>query len=308
MLIRRCFSSPSKAKIWAQHQRLHGGSATLAIPYPSNWVILYQIWSLESMECTWKSRFYLPERKVLSPGNPRLSAYGYGGSSLEEFRFPVAFSSSLRLAFIMGVIFQIGNPSETEATPVQKHLLFDPRCPFGRRDDTMLARLNRPRYFNDARLRAFELMCGPRDLSNHPFHTWYRCYFSSLERYVIIIKGDCPPDKIRFEAAWVIDVHERIVDHSLDFRLIVTTGIRLNGAASHAVVCHPHRAVLAISTPALTVLWRFGHNGKSELMAQIQTNQLTAYRRWVHYSFPLSSDPNAIFQLWKLPLRPRSKT
>jgi hypothetical protein len=92
------------------------------------------------------------------------------------------------------------------------------------------------------------------------------------------------------------------------FQLIATTGIRLNGAASHAVVCHPHRAVLAISMPAFTVLWRFGHKGKSELMAQIQTIQLTAYRRWVHYSFPLSSDANAIFQLWKLSLRPRSKT
>lgn len=308
MLIRHCFSSPSKAKIWAQHQDLHGDSVKLDIPHPSSWVVVYQIWSLESMECTWKSRFYLPEKKVLSPGNPRLSAYGYGGSLSEEFRFPVAFSPSLRLAFIMGVIIQVGKTSQTGATSVQKHLLFDPRCPFGHQDDTMLARLNRPQYFNGARLRAFELMRGPRDLSNHPFHTWYRCYFSPLERYAIIIKGGCAPDEIRFEAAWVIDVHERIDDHSPVFQLIATTGIRLNGAASHSVVCHPHRAVLAISMPALTVLWRFGHKGKSELLAQIQTNQLTAYRRWVHYSFQLSSDANAIFQLWKLSLRPRSKT
>jgi hypothetical protein len=242
--------SPSKANIWA----LHGAFATLDLPHPSDWVVVYQIWCLQSMQLKTKKRFYLPAEKVLSTRRARTTLQS------QEFRFPVALSSSLRLVFIMGVILQVEDdgPTSTKVSKHLKHLLFDPRCPYGAWDEGMIndMGIDRPRYFHNSGQSH-----GPRDLSIHPCHKWFRCYFSPCEQYAVVIKGDSPPDAIRYKAAWVLDIHKRLDPYSPKFQL-VATGIRLNGTTSHPVIFHPQKIVLAMSKAMQTVLWRVSSGGK----------------------------------------------
>jgi hypothetical protein len=100
----------------------------------------------------------------------------------------------------------------------------------------------------------------PRNLSRHPCHKWYRCCFSPCERYITVIKGSGLPDALRMFSSWILDVHERIGD-SAHFQRLATTGIRLNGRASHGMTFHPTKPVLALCLLNLTVLWQYSKKG-----------------------------------------------
>ncbi|KAF8852440.1 hypothetical protein BDZ45DRAFT_730184 [Acephala macrosclerotiorum] len=234
-------ADPSKANAWA----IHGSSAILDLPHPTNWVVFYQIWCLESMKLKTKNRFFLPAEKVLSTkltlNRPR------------EFRFPVALSSSLRLAFIMGVIIQVqDSPHQAKAL---KHLLFGPRCRFNAWDERMLNDPNKPKYFYNSGIST-----NSQNSSPNSCHKWFRCYFSPDEQYLAVIKGESAPDALRFNAVWVLDVHRRNDPLSPEFQLLATTGIRLDGNASHTVIFHPNKLILAISMKTSTSLWRVSSN------------------------------------------------
>jgi hypothetical protein len=235
--------SPSKA-IDSHFRR---SPTTVDSPDPSNWVVAYQIWSLESMELTTTKRFYLPADEVLTT---RL------GTNLQpqDFRFPVSLSPSLRLILIMGFIIQI---EESSKSGVLEYLLFDSRCIFNALDEQMLAQSNRPRYFENQDGRG-----KGRDSYFYRCHKWFRCYFSPTEQYVVVIKGHRPPDSFRPHEVHVLDIYERVHHRSPEFRLLGTAGAHLNGNATHPVTFHPQQPLLAISKTRSTTLWRFWSKGQ----------------------------------------------
>lgn len=73
-----------------------------------NWTVAYQIWSLENIKMGTTIRFEIPAENILIEGNFESEQLG-NRRKMPDFRFPVALSSCLGLAFIMGVVVQIND-------------------------------------------------------------------------------------------------------------------------------------------------------------------------------------------------------
>jgi hypothetical protein len=186
----------------------------------------------------------------------------------QEFRFPVALSSSLRMIFIMGVVMKIvQNGSCKEEFLMQP--LFDPRCPYSPEDGWLLENLYIPYYPPTSHL-ADQVTSSA--ISNQRCHTWLRCIFSPCERYLLAIKGQYSPSEKIF-ATWVLEMYQNTYQMP-NYRLVAKTGARLNGRAMQAVLFHPTRPAVALSLMSITALWRFTLNGKfSSILVFLNPNE-----------------------------------
>jgi hypothetical protein len=175
-----------------------------------------------------------------------------------EFKFPVAISSSLRLVFIMGTVIQVFSQSEFVC-----QFLFHPRCPFSPEYQGLLQQLNKPRYQLGMEDEDSADKHAVDDIPHEACHEWIRCWFSPCERYMTALRGEGPPGPSRIFSSWVLDIYEKPeLKPVSDFRLIASSGLRLNSTASHHLCFHPNKPAVAICMMSITAIWRFKQNGE----------------------------------------------
>ncbi|PVH88665.1 hypothetical protein DL98DRAFT_648024 [Cadophora sp. DSE1049] len=220
----------------------------------SNWAVAYEIWSLERMCVIQTLRFEIPPDQILegpkTPDQRKLD---------QEYRFPVALSPSLRMAFIMGVIVQVQISDDSPSHNFEQQHLFDPHCPYSDVDPQLLERLHTPQYM---RRHNFESSStrprGPNSDHPPPHHEWLRCCFSPSESYMTVLKGDGPPGPSRLFSSWILEIYHNVsLNLAPNYQLIARSGVRMNPKASHPLLFHPTRPVVVLCLMSITVIWRF---------------------------------------------------
>jgi hypothetical protein len=182
------------------------------------------------------------------------------GPEMQEFRFPVSISSSLGLAFIMGVVVQMTDLVTT--SPDDSWLqcqVLDPRCPYGDHDRRLLQKLHEPLYLPLSQTKYAR--AKPTHIAAQPCHKWLRCFFSPCETYLTALKGEGHPSAPRLFSSWVLEVYRKM-NQTPEFLLTAISGVRLNGRATHAMLFHPTRPLLALCLMSTTAIWRFTLKGK----------------------------------------------
>ena len=197
-------------------------------------------------------RLELPPENVLVTKDPDPE-----GTKTPEFQFLVALSSSLGLAFIMGVMVQIRTTVRTIDQNFLQCQVLDPKCPYGDHDERLLQRLHAPQY----PLLLGNMRCDkPTHMPNQNCHQWLRCFFSPCERYLTALKGEGPPCLKRQFSSWILEVYHR-VDQTPQFSLIAISGVHLHSKATHPMIFHPTKPLLALCLMSITAIWRFTSKG-----------------------------------------------
>ncbi|KAM3064767.1 hypothetical protein ACMFMF_011762 [Clarireedia jacksonii] len=206
-------------RVWPSNGQNIADNLSQAHPHQPNWTAAYQIWSLETMSLRSTLRFEIPSSNILT--STQAASEG-SNDQTQNFRFPVALSSSLRSIIIMGIVIQVPKATSCQNDFLQQ-TLHDPRCPYGPDDATMIGNqhLHKPRY---PLLPQFDSPIYLSDLAGTNTHNWLRYHFSPCENYIF---------------------------------LIATSGVRFNGIAAHAMLFHPTKPVVVFCLMAITVMWRF---------------------------------------------------
>lgn len=237
---------------------------TGGMAFHRDWVVAYQIWCLNTRNLKKNIRFHIAEKNILREGSRSQNKFqGCEAPKSQEFRFPVALSPSLSQAFIMGAIIQMNTPTTNDAhEEYTMELLFDPKCPYTPGEDIMLLQPHRPQYPSGQEDQDPAKAKSGDGLSESKFHEWLRCCFSPNERYIYVVKGDGPPCAAAIFSTWILDIYQKS-ESGLEstFKLIARTGVRLNGQATHALIFHPTRPVVAISMMSITGMWQFMEKG-----------------------------------------------
>jgi hypothetical protein len=225
------------------------------MPPQPNWLVAYQVWSLETRKMQATIRFEIPAENILTAAIPSVKC-----PEMQEFRFPVSISSSLKLAFIMGVVVQMTDlvTTPSDDTWLQCQVL-DPRCPYGDHDRRLLQKLHEPFYLPLSQTK--HTLATPTHIADQLCHKWLRCFFSPCETYLTALKGEGSPSAPRPFSSWVLEVYHKM-NQTPEFLLTAKSGVRLNGRATQAMLFHPTRPLLALSLMSTTVIWRFTLNGK----------------------------------------------
>ena len=224
---------------------------------------------MSQVECI---RFEIPHEELLD-----LSLQHQIGLSQEDkqsafvqFRFPVAFSSSLSLLVVHGILLKIAPASVPRMTDNIGYfqILPSPGCEHTLDMDALA--LSRPMHAGYKRFsfqRGFKIV--PAD---HKCHSWAQYLLSPNEKYLIQINGSGPPSKASTRR-WVVSAYK---DSSVDnwmpsFYLVASVGIqfRLSKTKDNTIErflsFHPFLPVVAICRLTIISLWFFMEKGTVNL-------------------------------------------
>jgi hypothetical protein len=233
------------------------------------WRVSYQVWSLDTTTEIFCFGFKLCQdqvpRKLTKPG---------ASDKPDEFSFPVAFSSSLRVAAILDNLIKI--EQSAESTP-QYRCISQVINAFGCRNTLTpsgtLWYPNTPICFVNQNAEGLGHRPHVRhSMEDHECYEWFQYYVSPSEKFFVLLEGTGPPGKVEVWRTWVVSIYQVNWDHrKTNSVLIASVGVSIgiyyispdSFQRSGGVLCfHPYKPVLAISTLSMTAIWQFTEERK----------------------------------------------
>ena len=232
------------------------------------WEVAYQIWSLETLSQIECIRFEIPQEQLLDLNiqSKNGDSHKDNNDELVRFRFPVAFSSSLSLIVVHGILLKL-DPNPLSLTKDDRgyfRILPPPGCEHTLDIDALA--LSRPMHTGRKRFsfqRGFKII--PAD---HKCHSWAQYLLSPNEKYLIQINGSGPPSEAS-NRRWIASAYK---DSSIDnwmpsFYLVASVGIQFRVSTTKNTVdrflsFHPFLPIVAICRLATLSLWFFMEKGK----------------------------------------------
>ncbi|KAH8682821.1 hypothetical protein BGZ60DRAFT_205875 [Tricladium varicosporioides] len=233
------------------------------------WQVAYQIWSLETMSQTECIRFEIPQEQllVLDLENQDGESLGDTKSALTRFRFPAAFSSSLSLLIVHGILLKIAPAAALEKLDDRGHfqVLPPPGCEHTLDMDALT--MARPMHTGRKRFsftRGFKIV--PAD---HKCHTWAQYLLSPNEKYLIQINGSGPPSTAHTRR-WVVSAYKdtQFDNWEPSFYLVASVGIQFrrssikDNTVERFLSFHPFLPIVAVCRLATISLWYFMEKDK----------------------------------------------
>jgi hypothetical protein len=191
------------------------------------WKVAYQIWSLKTMSQTECIRFEIPQEQLLDLNlqNQDDKSLEYTKQTRTYFRFPVAFSSSLSLLVVHGILLKIAPASVLEKMDDRGHfqVLPPPGCEHTLDMDAFT--MARPLHTGRKRFsftRGFKI--APAD---HKCHSWAQYFISPNEKYLIQINGSGPP-LTTHTRRWIVSAYSDTQFNNWvpSFHLVASVGIQ----------------------------------------------------------------------------------
>lgn len=230
----------------------------------------YQIWSLKTLSQQECIRFEIPEEQLLDLNVQESNVEApLDATAITKFRFPVAFSSSLTLLVMHGILLKL-NPQDStikEAKgPSQFHfqILAPPGCEHTLDLDALT--MARPMY---AGRKRFSFSRGFKTVpADHKCHTWAQYVLSPNEKYMIQINGTGPPAQA-MTRRWIATAYEdtRGDDWIPCFKLVASVGIQFrrseikDNKVERFLTFHPFLPIVAVCRLAVISLWKFMEKG-----------------------------------------------
>jgi len=231
---------------------------------------------MSQIECI---RFEIPQEQLLDlniQDKNEKSKKKDNKLELVRFRFPVAFSSSLSLLVVYGILLKI-DPAPMSKTSGDRgyfQILPSPGCEHTLDVDALA--LSRPMHTGRKRFsfqRGFKIV--PAD---HKCHSWAQYLLSPNEKYLIQINGSGPPSEASTRR-WIASAYK---DSSIDnwmpsFYLVASVGIQFrvsstkNNTVDRFLSFHPFLPVVAICRLATISLWFFMEKGKVKFISMMRT-------------------------------------
>jgi hypothetical protein len=233
------------------------------------WKVAYQIWSLKTMSQIECIRFEIPQEQLLDLNlqNQDDKSLEYTKQTRTHFRFPVAFSSSLSLLVVHGILLKIAPASVLEKMDDRGHfqVLPSPGCEHTLDMDAFT--MARPLHTGRKRFsftRGFKIV--PAD---HKCHSWAQYFISPNEKYLIQINGSGPPSTAHTRR-WIVSAYSDTQFNNWvpSFRLVASVGIQFRRSSTKDKTVerflwfHPFLPIIAVCRLATISLWHFVEKGK----------------------------------------------
>jgi hypothetical protein len=234
-----------------------------------HWEVAYQIWSLETMSQTECIRFEIPQEQLtyLNLQNEDEKSLEDTKTTLTRFRFPVAFSSSLSIVVVHGVLLKIAPASALEKMDDRGHFqaLPPPGCEHTLDRDAFT--MARPLHTGRKR---FSFTRGFKTVpANHKCHSWAQYLLSPNEKYLMQINGNGPPATAHTRR-WIVSAYSdtQIYHWTPSFHLVASVGIQFRRSSINDTTVerflsfHPFLPIVAICRLATVSLWHFMEKGE----------------------------------------------
>jgi len=237
---------------------------------------------------------YFPEEHIPS-------AHWLGGKltlNAGDFRFPIAFSASLRMVMILGQIIEVHHrPGETPSYSCKKQNLFNStsRTELSPWNHLLLGNLNKPREFWADELDNLSEMTWTEDHLEYVFNAdfnWFQPYFSADERYLIVLETTSVANNAIGQKC-VVHIYKNSQykrQFAPSFELTASVGVHLHGQLKQAICIHPSHPILALNRLDKPVLWKWDEKGNLSkcLMPQCRLNCFLDSKLEVAFHYPLN--------------------
>jgi hypothetical protein len=243
------------------------------------WRVLYKIWSLRSLSELCKFWFEIPQTQMPKAFVQDSDTTDNTDIYSPSFRFPVAFSPSLRQVIILDVVFKI----DQQLTTVQEYtchseVLPAVGCSYRSQVDLTLWHWPTPPIHWQAnstlpRLQQFHARHNPNcyngvaDPDDDCFQ-WFIHQFSPDERFIISLEGHSPLGDFDTYRKRVLTVFE--FDHDRKYIPLATVAVQIilrssqqDNSILRFICFHPRQPIVAISMLSETIIWHFTENGES---------------------------------------------
>ena len=212
--------------------------------------------------------FEIPRDYLLDPNLQKQE--GENGKPVPtRFRFPVAFSSSLSLLVVHGILLKIAPTSGSEVEDDRGHFQTLPPPGCKHTLDIEALTMARPMHAGPKR---FSFTRGFKPVpAHHKCHSWAQYLLSPNEKYLIQINGTGPPSETD-DRRWIASAYKdtQVENWVPSFYLVASVGIQFRRSATkdnkvERFLCfHPFLPIVAICRLAHISLWHFMEKGNAE--------------------------------------------
>ena len=239
-----------------------------------NWKVAYEIWSLESLHEIFRVEFFISKNAIPPSFEQDRRHNNFTDFS---FSFPVAFSPSLRLAFILSRVLVIHDSAEMDPPyRSEMQILFSSmeRWEQNTWEQLRLPCRGKPRRFDHDDLPDLKDSTERNNFgqkiplsyeSLQGNYEWFYAQIAADERYIIINETYIKP---QFHCTpCVINVYHNVAwtrpSSAPAFKLMASVGTETRGEFKSVICIHPSAAVLAISGHHKPLIWKFTEIGNS---------------------------------------------
>lgn len=212
-----------------------------------DWEVTYEIKTVQSQQPVFNIRLKLPSQQIR-----RLLQRSFASGEPKRFEFPASFSADLRQITILRYLIRV-LPSQWSGSlqPNNDSCLLQDLEVLGDYDP------------DNCRLEEHLLEETSTEWTCPCHYDWYSITFSPMSRYLVVLRGPCPPARADYYTRMDFLVYR---DDSRsasqpNFVKVANTLSRVTAKAC-PFAFHPTLPILAISRLSVTALWFFEEEGK----------------------------------------------